>query len=64
MRISNYTILMYLLKKMMLLYFPLKLYQEMKKTYKLHNQLVKDGIEVISEDSEFIHVSVIQIGKI
>ena len=28
-----------------------------KKLYKLHNQLVKDGIEVISEESEFIHVS-------
>ena len=28
-----------------------------KKLYKLHNDLVKEGIEVISEDSEFIHVS-------
>ena len=28
-----------------------------KKLYKLHNQLVKDGVEVISEDSEFVHVS-------
>ncbi len=28
-----------------------------KKLYKLHNNLVKDGIEVISEDSEFVHVS-------
>jgi len=28
-----------------------------KKLYKLHNQLVKDEIEVISEDSEFVHVS-------
>ena len=28
-----------------------------KKLYKLHNLLVKEGIEVISEDSEFIHVS-------
>ncbi len=28
-----------------------------KKLYKLHNQLVKEGIEVISEDSEFVHVS-------
>ena len=27
-----------------------------KKLYKLHNQLVREGIEVISEDSEFIHV--------
>ena len=28
-----------------------------KKLYKLHNQLVKDGIEVISEETDFIHVS-------
>ena len=28
-----------------------------RKLYKLHNQLVKDGIEVISEESEFVHVS-------
>ena len=28
-----------------------------KKLYKLHNQLVKEGVEVISEDTEFIHVS-------
>ena len=28
-----------------------------KKLYKLHNELVKNGIEVISEDNEFIHVS-------
>ena len=28
-----------------------------KKLYKLHNQLVRDGIEVISEETEFIHVS-------
>ena len=28
-----------------------------KKLYKLHNQLVKDGINVISEDNEFVHVS-------
>ncbi len=28
-----------------------------KKLYKLHNQLIKDGIEVISEDNEFVHVS-------
>ena len=28
-----------------------------KKLYRLHNDLVKEGIEVISEDSEFIHVS-------
>ena len=28
-----------------------------KKLYKLHNQLVRDGVEVISEESEFVHVS-------
>jgi len=28
-----------------------------KKLYKLHNDLVRDGIEVVSEESEFIHVS-------
>jgi len=28
-----------------------------RKLYKLHNQLVREGIEVISEESEFVHVS-------
>ena len=28
-----------------------------KKLYKLHNQLVKNNIDVISEDNEFVHVS-------
>ena len=28
-----------------------------KKLYKLHNQLVKEGIEVISDENEYIHVS-------
>ncbi len=28
-----------------------------KKLYKLHNQLVKNSIEVISEENEFVHVS-------
>ena len=28
-----------------------------KKLFKLHNQLVKEGIEVISEETDFIHVS-------
>jgi len=28
-----------------------------RKLYKLHNQLVKNGIEVISEENEFVHVS-------
>jgi len=28
-----------------------------KKLYKLHNQLIKNGIDVVSEDNEFVHVS-------
>ncbi len=28
-----------------------------KKLYSLHNQLVKNGVEVISEENEFVHVS-------
>jgi len=28
-----------------------------KKLYKLHNQLVKNNIDVVSEDNEFVHVS-------
>ena len=28
-----------------------------RKLYKLHNQLIKDGIEVISEETDFVHVS-------
>jgi len=28
-----------------------------KKLYKLHNQLIKNGVEVISEENEFVHVS-------
>ena len=28
-----------------------------RKLYKLHNQLIREGIEVISEESEFVHVS-------
>ncbi len=28
-----------------------------KKLYKLHNQLVRDGVNVISEETEFVHVS-------
>ena len=28
-----------------------------KKLYSLHNQLVKNGIEVVSEENEFVHVS-------
>jgi ribonuclease J len=28
-----------------------------KKLYKLHNQLVKNGVDVVSEENEFVHVS-------
>jgi len=28
-----------------------------RKLYKLHNQIVREGIEVISEENEFVHVS-------
>ena len=28
-----------------------------KKLYKLHNQLIKNGVDVISEENEFVHVS-------
>ena len=28
-----------------------------KKLYKLHNQLVKNGIDVVSEETDFVHVS-------
>ena len=28
-----------------------------KKLYKLHNQLVREGVEVISEETDFVHVS-------
>ena len=28
-----------------------------KKLYKLHNQLIKNGIEIVSEENEFVHVS-------
>ena len=28
-----------------------------RKLYKLHNQLVKNGVEVVSEENEFVHVS-------
>ena len=42
----------------MLLFFHLKLYQEMLgKHYNVHNKLLRDGVEVISEETEFVHVS-------
>ncbi len=58
MRISNYTHPDIFIEKDDAVIFSSKIIPgNEKKLYKLHNQLVKDGIEVISEESEFIHVS-------
>ena len=58
MRISNYTHPDVFIEKGDSVIFSSKIIPgNEKKLYKLHNQLVKDGIEVISEESEFIHVS-------
>ncbi len=58
MRISNYTHPDVFIEKNDAVIFSSKIIPgNEKKLYKLHNQLVKDGIEVISEESEFIHVS-------
>ena len=62
MRISNYTHPDVFIEKNDAVIFSSKIIPgNEKKLYKLHNQLVKDGIEVISEESEFIHVSGHQI---
>ena len=58
MRISNYTHPDVFIEKNDAVIFSSKIIPgNEKKLYKLHNQLVKDGIEVISEETEFIHVS-------
>jgi ribonuclease J len=58
MRISNYTHPDIIIEKDDAVIFSSKIIPgNEKKLYKLHNQLVKDGIEVISEESEFVHVS-------
>ena len=58
MRISNYTHPDVFIERGDSVIFSSKIIPgNEKKLYKLHNQLVKDGIEVISEESEFIHVS-------
>ena len=58
MRISNYTHPDVLIEKGDAVIFSSKIIPgNEKKLYKLHNQLVKDGIEVISEENEFVHVS-------
>jgi len=57
-RISNYTHPDVLIEKGDAVIFSSKIIPgNEKKLYKLHNQLVKEGIEVISEESEYIHVS-------
>ena len=58
MRISNYIHTDVFIEKGDAVIFSSKIIPgNEKKLYKLHNQLVKDGIEVISEETEFIHVS-------
>ena len=58
MRISNYSHPDVFIEKDDAVIFSSKIIPgNEKKLYKLHNQLVKEGIEVISEESEFIHVS-------
>jgi ribonuclease J len=58
MRISSYTHPDVFIEKNDTVIFSSKIIPgNEKKLYKLHNQLVKDGIEVISEESEFVHVS-------
>ena len=57
-RISNYTHPDVFIEKGDAVIFSSKIIPgNEKKLYKLHNQLVREGIEVVSEDSEFIHVS-------
>ena len=57
-RISNYTHPDVFIEKGDAVIFSSKIIPgNEKKLYKLHNQLVKEGIEVISEENEYIHVS-------
>tara|TARA_B100000579_G_scaffold431004_1_gene445356 strand:+ start:3444 stop:5102 length:1659 start_codon:yes stop_codon:yes gene_type:complete len=57
-RISNYTHPDVFIEKGDTVIFSSKIIPgNEKKLYKLHNQLVKEGIEVISEENEYIHVS-------
>jgi ribonuclease J len=58
MRISSYTHPDVFIEKEDTVIFSSKIIPgNEKKLSKLHNQLVKDGIEVISEENEFVHVS-------
>ena len=58
MRISNYIHPDVIIEKGDTVIFSSKIIPgNEKKLYKLHNQLVKNGIDVISEENEFVHVS-------
>ncbi len=58
MRIANYTHPDVFIEKGDTVIFSSKIIPgNEKKLYKLHNQLVREGVEVISEENEFIHVS-------
>ena len=58
MRIANYTHPDVFIERSDAVIFSSKIIPgNEKKLYKLHNQLVREGIEVISEENEFIHVS-------
>ena len=58
MRISNYNHPDILIEKGDVVIFSSKIIPgNEKKLFKLHNQLVKNEIEVISEENEFVHVS-------
>ncbi len=58
MRISNYTHPDIFIERGDAVIFSSKIIPgNEKKLYKLHNQLVKEGMEVISEETDFIHVS-------
>ena len=58
MRIANYTHPDVLIERGDSVIFSSKIIPgNEKKLFKLHNQLVKEGVEVISEENEFIHVS-------
>ncbi|MDC1476406.1 ribonuclease J [Pelagibacteraceae bacterium] len=58
MRISNYAHPDVFIEKNDTVVFSSKIIPgNEKKLYKLHNQLVKNGIDVVSEENEFVHVS-------
>ena len=58
MRISNYSHPDIILEEKDTVIFSSKIIPgNEKKLFKLHNQLVKNGIEVVSEENEFVHVS-------